>query len=336
MSTLPISPANSPSASSPSASSAPASTLPDSQATLEELLIDALQGFRGFVRGVVRSEQLAAAQGSDIGGFPPPVARPEPAAPTATAPSLLAARWEALEAELAQCRRQIHQLGEAWQTWTREESTRAQNLREELGALRSEVISRLTKLAEQPVSPPVENIPQEKTNVQAPPVAACSSPPPPVALREVAGGGAPHAVTGLLGPEFSRQSVLAAEFAQLLEAVSRGEPAAGALVGYLLLFQNAAAADKPRLLRPLGEAFYRWHPKQEQTSSLEEAFITWVNRECQSCGVPTRVELVSLPCRFDTERHQAQGRPGRDVTEVFGWVVRTGDRIFDRAMVGAH
>ncbi|MFO0820105.1 MAG: hypothetical protein U1A77_19300 [Pirellulales bacterium] len=335
MTTLPISSAN-----STPAAAAPAASLPDSQSTLEELLIDALQGFRGFVRGVVRSEQIAAARNGDSLAVPPSVAPSEATDPTTTVPlppasSPTAARWETLETEIVQCRRQLHQLGEAWQTWVRDEANRAQQLREELGALRSEVTTRLTKLAENSAGDQAELTPTGMTNAPSPVVASSSS-PPPFSPRDIANSGTAPNVTGLLGPEFSRQPVLAAEFSQLLEAVSRSEPAAGALVGYLLLFQNASAADKPRLLRPLGEAFYRWHPKQEQTSNLEEAVVTWVNRECQSCGVPTRVELVSLPCRFDIERHQSQGRPGRDVTEVFGWVVRTGDRIFDRAMVGAH
>lgn len=335
MTTLPISSAN-----STPAAAAPAASLPDSQSTLEELLMDALQGFRGFVRGVVRSEQIAAARNGDSLAVPPSAAPVEATDPTTTVPlppasSPTAARWETLETELVQCRRQLHQLGEAWQTWVRDEANRAQQLREELGALRSEVTTRLTKLAKNSAGDQAVLTPTVMTNAPSPVVANTSS-PPPFAKQDIANSGTAPNVTGLLGPEFSRQPVLAAEFSQLLEAVSRGEPAAGALVGYLLLFQNASAAEKPRLLRPLGEAFYRWHPKQEQTSNLEEAVVTWVNRECQSCGVPTRVELVSLPCRFDIERHQAQGRPGRDVTEVFGWVVRTGDRIFDRAMVGAH
>jgi hypothetical protein len=138
----------------------------------------------------------------------------------------------------------------------------------------------------------------------------------------------------ILGRELAEQPGLDAPRQQLLAGILRGEPAACALAGQLLIFQSASTEKMPPLLKDLGEAYYRWQPKaQPRGAVMEEALVRWLQRACESAGISNTIELVNPGERFDSARHNASTR-GVEVAEVHGWVVlRDNGKVYTKAAV---
>ena len=138
----------------------------------------------------------------------------------------------------------------------------------------------------------------------------------------------------LLGPELAACASLESSRARLFRGVQQGQDSAGSLVGWWLAFRTTAGSERHKILRPLGEALYRWLGENEADELMAETWVAATNKLCQDFGLRASVERIRLGVRFDPDRHLATGRPGRDVTEVWGWVVVLPDgRVFDKALV---
>ncbi len=138
----------------------------------------------------------------------------------------------------------------------------------------------------------------------------------------------------ILGPVLAEDPTLDFHRQELLNGVLAGQAGACALAGQLLVFQSSPAEKMPPLLKEIGEAFYRWQPKDKPgTSKLEEALIRWLKRACEDAGIGNSIELVHPGERFDAGRHTAAGR-GVEITRVLGWVVlREGGKVYTKAAV---
>jgi hypothetical protein len=122
---------------------------------------------------------------------------------------------------------------------------------------------------------------------------------------------------------------------QFLQDVTDGDPAARTLAGYLLIVRAAAHQDLPEMLRHVGEAYYRWHPRTSHTAEdpWEEALANWLNRLLERAGLPNAIQLVRPGERFDNARHNASSR-GFEIVAVHGWVVlRDRTKVYTRANV---
>ena len=86
----------------------------------------------------------------------------------------------------------------------------------------------------------------------------------------------------ILGPELCGNPTIAHERQQLLSGLLAGEPAATSLVGLLLVFRAARAEKMPMLVRDLGEAYYRWQPRN-------------TNRPSELENVPRSVAVPGMP-----------------------------------------
>jgi hypothetical protein len=138
----------------------------------------------------------------------------------------------------------------------------------------------------------------------------------------------------VLGPNLASNPDLAFQCRKLLSGVLQGDAASRSLAGQLLLFQSAAPEKMPNLLKEIGEAYYRWHPKTTSVSNkFEEAIIAWLQRTCEEQGIPNTIELVHPGERFDSSRHTASGR-GVEITDVNGWIVlRDNGKVYTKASV---
>ena len=138
-------------------------------------------------------------------------------------------------------------------------------------------------------------------------------------------------LTAVLGPELAAGG---AASRRLLEGVLAGDSAAQGLTGQLLVFRSAAQERLPQLLKDVGEAYYRWHPKTAPGNDpFEEALINYLRRTCESAGIYNSIELVHPGERFDAGRHNA---PSRDVeiVQVRGWIVlRDNGKVYTKAAV---
>jgi len=138
----------------------------------------------------------------------------------------------------------------------------------------------------------------------------------------------------VLGPALAADPALAPQRQQLLRGVLEGQAGACALAGQLLVFQSAPPERLPQLLKDIGEAFYRWHPKSTSgTDPMEKALADWLQRTCETAGIYNTIELVHPGERFDSTRHTATSR-GVEITEVRGWIVlRDNGRVDTKASV---
>lgn len=288
-------------------------------------LREAFTGFRNLVRHLHRYEQLRSGRTAATATPPVQTQPPEPLPIAAVSPAMPEVDWEALFAPLHESLLKL----------TRDVQTLRDELPREVAALAADSLAgsfehlsdRMDRLSE---AVQTSCVAAPSTMHDAAPELE-SFPTAPIADRLP-----PELLEAVFGEDVGKSPELRIERDRLLDGLMRQDPHAGCFVGYLLLFQFAAVSERPRILRPLGEAFYRWCPKDNGTQIFETAVIGWVNRRCQQVGLSLRVEAVTLNCRFDAERHHAAGQAGRDVTDVLGWVVRSQDRIFDRAMVGVH
>lgn len=138
----------------------------------------------------------------------------------------------------------------------------------------------------------------------------------------------------VLGRELSEHPGLAFQRQQLIDGVLEGNPGAGALAGQLLVFQSAPVEKMPQLLKDIGEAYYRWQPKNKPgVTKMEEILVHWLQRTCDEKGIPNTIELVNPGERFDSARHNAN-RPGVEIIEVHGWIVlRDNGKVYTKAAV---
>jgi hypothetical protein len=138
----------------------------------------------------------------------------------------------------------------------------------------------------------------------------------------------------VLGRELSEHPALSFQRQQLIDGVLEGNPGAGALAGQLLVFQSAPVEKLPQLLKDIGEAYYRWQPKNKPgVTKMEEILVHWLQRTCDEKGIPNTIELVNPGERFDSARHNA-GRPGVEITDVHGWIVlRDNGKVYTKAAV---
>jgi len=141
----------------------------------------------------------------------------------------------------------------------------------------------------------------------------------------------------ILGPDLAQNPALAFQREQLVGGVLEGDPAACGLAGQLLTFQAAPPERLPQLLKEIGEAYYRWQPKQQPgTTPMEEALVAWLHRRCEAAGIYNTIELVHPGQRYDAARHTASSR-GVEISQVYGWIVlRDNGRVYMKASVSVR
>lgn len=187
-----------------------------------------------------------------------------------------------------------------------------------------------TPPASPPASPPAAKVDEPP---QATPIG--SVPPAVAQANSPTRGGDESWEAALLGPELASTQGLAADRNALLSGLRYGEPAAGALVGALLVFRNSAPDRKVQQLKDVGEAYYRWRPETAGGQDLfRQALIATLHAECEQVGVANRIELVQPGDRFDAARHHSKDRGGMEVVDVQGWVVlRENGKPYSKANV---
>ncbi len=139
----------------------------------------------------------------------------------------------------------------------------------------------------------------------------------------------------LLDDDLLNDSALTEGRRQLLQDLADGDPAARILAGHLMIARAVDQRDLPEMLRHVGEAFYRWHPRtaESRKDPWEEALATWLNRLVERAGLPNSIQLVRPGERFDNARHNASTR-GFEIVAVHGWVVlRDRTKVYTRANV---
>ena len=139
----------------------------------------------------------------------------------------------------------------------------------------------------------------------------------------------------LLDDELAADPSLADSRRQFLQDVFDGLPAARALAGHLMIVRAASQQDLPEMLRHVGEAYYRWRPREAGTAEepFETALAQWLNQLVRRAGLPNSIQLVQPGERFDSARHIAAGR-GVQIVAVRGWVVlRDRTKVYTRANV---
>ncbi|MDY0168220.1 MAG: hypothetical protein RBS80_16850 [Thermoguttaceae bacterium] len=141
----------------------------------------------------------------------------------------------------------------------------------------------------------------------------------------------------LLGAELASQPALSEVREQLLGELLHGDNGARALAGQLLVFQSTPMERMAQLLKDVGEAYYRWRPKQRPGAApMEQALAGWLEAKCDEAGIGNRIELVDPGERFDATRHSAAAR-GVEITEVLGWIVlRDNGRVYTKATVAVR
>ena len=141
----------------------------------------------------------------------------------------------------------------------------------------------------------------------------------------------------LLGADLAEYPGVDFQPRQLLAGVLEGDAGACSLLGQLLVFRSARTDKMPPLLKDIGEAYYRWQPKNRPGSEpMEEALAAWLKETLQEAGIANTVELVEPGERFDSSRHTASTR-GVEITEVRGWVVlRDNGKVYTKASVGVR
>ena len=172
--------------------------------------------------------------------------------------------------------------------------------------------------------------PQEPQEFQGPEPAPVSGPvfgPPPGDDWQRA----------LLGSELAEHPGLDFERQRLLAGVLQGDAGACSLLGQLLVFRSARSDKMPPLLKDIGEAYYRWQPKNRPGSDrMEETLVAWLKETMQDAGIANTIELVQPGERFDSTRHTASTR-GVEITEVHGWVVlRDNGKVYTKASVAVR
>lgn len=127
------------------------------------------------------------------------------------------------------------------------------------------------------------------------------------------------------GPSISHLS------GSLLADVYAGDNSAVGLAGQVMTFRTGTAEQKARLLKEVGEAFYGWKPRGDE--SLLQPLIDWVHAELDAVQLGNRIMVVQVGDRYDMQRHNAK-QAGVEVAEVYGWIVlRDNGKVFSKANV---
>jgi len=120
----------------------------------------------------------------------------------------------------------------------------------------------------------------------------------------------------------------------LLADVYASDNDAVGLMGHLLDFRSATGERKPRMLKDIGEAFYRWKPTDDD--ALRDALMVWVHTQLDAVGIGNRIEIVQVGDRYDMQRHNAKER-GVEVCDVYGWtVLRENGKVYSKASVSVR
>lgn len=120
----------------------------------------------------------------------------------------------------------------------------------------------------------------------------------------------------------------------LLADVYASDNDAVGLMGHLLDFRSATGERKPRMLKDIGEAFYRWQPTDDLT--LRDALIAWIHAQLEAVGIGNRIEIVQVGDRYDMQRHNTKDR-GVEVSDVYGWIVlRENGKVYSKASVSVR
>ena len=89
------------------------------------------------------------------------------------------------------------------------------------------------------------------------------------------------------------------------------------------------------LLKEIGEAFYRWQPRNNsRPSDMEQALVRpGCNGPARCRAWPTASSWYNPGERFDSMRHNAS-KPGVEITQVLGWIVlRDNGKVYTKAAV---
>lgn len=125
----------------------------------------------------------------------------------------------------------------------------------------------------------------------------------------------------VFGKELCEDRSLANRRRELLDSVSAREASAIGLAARLMLVRAASAEELPALLKEIGEAYYRHHPKTtDVTDEFETSLVEDLDRRIAAVGLRNSIELIRPGDRYDATRHVSSDR-GVEVAEVRGWAV---------------
>jgi len=195
---------------------------------------------------------------------------------------------------------------------------------------------------EPPSAAQPEPVRPEPTPAQAPP----AEPPPaaetpkarpvarPTAIPVTGGGDGGNWSQIVFGKQLSVDPAVSYLSGTLLADVHAGDNDAVGLMGHLMDFRSAAVERKPRMLKDIGESFYRWKPTDDAT--LRDALIVWLHAVLDSIEIGNRIAIVQVGDRYDMQRHNAKER-GVEVSDVFGWIVlRENGKVYSKASVSVR
>jgi hypothetical protein len=174
--------------------------------------------------------------------------------------------------------------------------------------------------------------------VAAPPPVAPPAPvraaPAPTGIPVTGGAGAGNWSQIVFGLESASNPAVAYLSGRLLSEVYAGDNDARGLVGQLMDFRSANSERKLRMLKDVGEAFYRWKPTGDER--LRDALIAWVHALLERESIPNRITMAQVGDRYDMQAHNAKER-GVEVAEVYGWVVlRDNGKVYSKANVSVR
>jgi len=165
------------------------------------------------------------------------------------------------------------------------------------------------------------------------------TPAPPAAASTISSGSAGSRSSDaweriVFGDAIAGDATLTSVRRTLLDEVAAGAAPATALAGQLLLIRAASVEELPELFHRVGEAYYRWRPRIDETEEpLEQALAGWLSHRAESYGLRNSIELVRVGDRYDANRHVAEGR-GVEVSAVHGWIVtRDSQKVYTKAGV---
>ncbi|MBC8874133.1 MAG: hypothetical protein H8E44_32240 [Planctomycetes bacterium] len=188
--------------------------------------------------------------------------------------------------------------------------------------------------AKEPKAAPVETAPvvaARPTPVEPPPAQPV---PAPIAIPVTGGGDGGNWSQIIFGEYLTVDPSISHLSGTLLADVHVGDNDAVGLMGHLLDFRSATGERKPRMLKDVGEAFYRWKPTDDTT--LRDALIVWIHAQLDAVGINNRIEIVQVGDRYDMQRHNAKER-GIEVGDVYGWIVlRENGKVYSKASVSVR
>ena len=178
--------------------------------------------------------------------------------------------------------------------------------------------------------PPVEVVEPEPV----PPPPPQPAPEPARAAIQVAPNDGGDWSRLIFGEQVGTDPSVGALSGALLTDLRQGDCDAMGLVGLLLVFNSSTSDRKLKMLKDLGEAYYRWNPTGAE--SLRDALITWIHALLEQGGIANRIVVAQIGDRYDMQSHNAKER-GVEVTDVHGWVVlRDNGKVYSKANVSVR